>query len=395
MPKSAKRQRTRSQSRDVDDAEQLRAVKRERVNANAGRVENESDLPSEQDSVQRRTLRSDYLAVKNLISEKRDDLMCPESERFCLIINKVEKLHEQVQKPREQVADAEALLDITNTLWTSVKSQSSAGISPSDFVTCVLNNFKQLNSSLASQEDAPVSIKWKDIGLAVSPIFKRAHGCCTMLGPMNTELKQRKAVVRSKHAKPTTTDRPDEIDDTQGEEKTDTDKNMSTMFDILRRNKRVRLEGLILNRKSFAQTVENLFALSFLVKDGRAEITVDANGSHLVSPRNAPAANLVASREVVYGHFVFRFDFKDWKLMKDMLPVGEELMPHRSPPNSLPASQEEPAAYSSQTALPTTPIRKLSRNRGRLVQEESVVEESPENDDAAGTNVVRRSKRKL
>lgn len=85
-----------------------------------------------------------------------------------------------VQKPREQVADAEALLDITNTLWTSVKSQSSAGISPSDFVTCVLNNFKQLNSSLASQEDAPVSIKWKDIGLAVAPIFKRAHGCCTM-----------------------------------------------------------------------------------------------------------------------------------------------------------------------------------------------------------------------
>lgn len=83
------------------------------------------------------------------------------------------------------------------------------------------------------------------------------------------------------------------------------------------------------------------------------------------------------------------------QLMKDMLPVGEELMPHRSPPNSLPASQEEPAAYSSQTALPTTPIRKLSRNRGRLVQEESVVEESPENDDAAGTNVVRRSKRKL
>lgn len=31
------------------------------------------------------------------------------------------------------------------------------------------------------------------------------------LGPMNTELKQRKAVVRSKHAKPTTTDRPDEV----------------------------------------------------------------------------------------------------------------------------------------------------------------------------------------
>lgn len=73
-----------------------------------------------------------------------------------------------------------------------------------------------------------------------------------------------------------------QLDGAGEEEKTDTDKNMATMFGILRRMKRVRLESLIMNRKSFAQTVENLFALSFLVKDGRAEINVDENGSHHV-----------------------------------------------------------------------------------------------------------------
>lgn len=66
------------------------------------------------------------------------------------------------------------------------------------------------------------------------------------------------------------------------EENVDTDKIMGTMFEILRGKRTVKLESLLLNRKSFAQTVENLFALSYLVKDGRVVIHMDANGFHLV-----------------------------------------------------------------------------------------------------------------
>lgn len=51
------------------------------------------------------------------------------------------------------------------------------------------------------------------------------------------------------------------------------------MYDILKKAKKVKVENLILNRHSFAQTVENLFALSFFVKDGRVKIEVDENGS--------------------------------------------------------------------------------------------------------------------
>lgn len=73
-----------------------------------------------------------------------------------------------------------------------------------------------------------------------------------------------------------------QVDDADTQKRTNTDGNMSTMFDILRMHRRVRLEHLVLNRSSFAQTVENLFTLSFLVKDGRAEIKVDEKGFHLV-----------------------------------------------------------------------------------------------------------------
>lgn len=60
---------------------------------------------------------------------------------------------------------------------------------------------------------------------------------------------------------------------------------------------------------------------------------------------------------------------------------GEVLMPHRHQGNM--TSNSQPSDSSSgqsqaEASGPTTPIRKLSRNRGLVIQEQSVVEESPE-----------------
>lgn len=364
-------------------------VKPGKGNQNLHSEDTESTHHSQQGTADRRVLRSRYLAVKNLISDKRDDISRAGSDKFKSIISEVENLHQFVQKPREQVADAEALLDIANTLVTSVKSQTNAGVTPSDLVTCFLSKYGQRGGGFTTENPR---IHWKKIGIVVSPIFRKGQGCCTMLGPMNTELKQRKVAVHQKRSRqPTESTRPEELNNYGEEHRSDTDKNMATMFEILRRKKQVKLESLMLNRKSFARTVENLFALSFLVKDGRAEVVVDENGSHLVSPKNAPAASSVVAREVVYAHFVFRFDFKDWKLMMDLVPAGEELMPHRDRSKGLNASQAGLAPNDYQDTLHATPIKKFSRNCGLVIQEQLVVKEDPDTGDAAG----RRCKRKL
>nr|CAB3449202.1 unnamed protein product [Digitaria exilis] len=250
-----------------------------------------------QGPAERRMLRSRYQAVKNLISDERDEMARADSDKFTAIISQVECLHELVQKPREQIADAEALFGIASTLQ-------------------------------GSPDDEAPSLRWGDLGLSVSHAYRPVPGCSTMLGPMNTEVKQRKiaAVSRKRTARPTENTCPEELTsdhmvflklqlaDSSEEVKTDTDRNVLVIFDILRRKKSARLENLVLNRLSFAQTVENIFALSFLVKDGRVEIKIDDNGHHIVRPRNAPAASAIASGEVSFSHFVFRFDFRDWKV---------------------------------------------------------------------------------
>ncbi|KAL5808425.1 hypothetical protein ACOSQ3_029116 [Xanthoceras sorbifolium] len=330
----------------------------------------------------RRLLRSTYRSVQSRILDEREEISKADSSKFNIIINQLDCLHQQVQKPREQVTDAEALLDITSTMITSVKAENKEGITVSDFVSCLLRDFAQDSGTSSSSRGGKTSMAWTDIGVAVSHAFSSSCGCSTMIGAMNTQLKQQKAVICRKRVRPTENACPQELDDTVNKERTDADKNMLTMFNIMKKNRRVRLEYLVLNRNSFAQTVENLFALSFLVKDGRAEIIVDEKGCQLVLPRNAPVANAVASGEVAYGHFVFRFDFKDWKLMASSVGVGEELMPHRNDVHLSSSCQPDQVDGEYQELAPTTPIRKLSRNRGLLLHEESVVEDSPKNDNA-------------
>ncbi|KAJ6316739.1 hypothetical protein OIU78_019923 [Salix suchowensis] len=306
-----------------------------------------SDMDS-REATERRLLRSLYRDVKRIITDEREDVERVDSDMFNSIINQVEDLHKSVQKPREQVADAEALLDITNSLVALVKAHGNDGITPSDFVNGLLRDFGRQDGPGTSDESSRNLVAWEDIGLAVSHIFSGCPGCHTMVGPMDTELKQRKAVVGRRRTRPTGSVQPEEVNDSGGKERTDTDKNMATMF----------------------------------IKDGRAEIKVNENGWHLVSPRNAPDAGKVVSGEVAYRHFVFRFDFKDWKLMISAAEAGEELMPNRNQINMPSDSLADPVPVESQAGGPTTtPIRKLSRNRGLVLQEKTVVEDpAPEND---------------
>ncbi|KAL5983370.1 hypothetical protein ACLOJK_017454 [Asimina triloba] len=319
-----------------------------------------------------------------------------------------------VKKPKEQVADADVLRDIASKLATSVKAHANQSVTQADFLGSLLGTYRQ-QGAVGSWERSRDHVSRAQIGIAVSHVFRKAPGCCTMIGPMKTELKQRKAAVRRRRSKPTKSTCPEKViwfcspgtwfgsalqargsmvfvsmvlvDDDGIEEKTDTDKNMAAMFDILRQKGHVRLENLW---KTY------LLFPSWL-KDGRAEIAINENGHHLVCeisllqccsisrfflnvslltvshflsvPRNDPPARAVSSGEVCYSYFVFRFDYEDWKLMIESVRAGEGLMPHRNM-QKMSGNSVLLQSDSQEAAGITSAVMLLSRNCARLVQEE-------------------------
>lgn len=348
--------------------------------------EQENEM-SKQNTEQRRALRSKYRKIKQDIADGAEELSRLDSNRFYEVVEKMDDLHQEVQKPREQIADAEAVMNLTNSFLGSVKAVNrKTGTSPAAFVGAILTTFG--NRTAGSDAEAPVYIDWGKLGLAAVGFLGEAPGVCTMLGPMNIEPKVRQAPApRIKRSRPTETTRAEEVRD-QGEAaaKAETDANMETMFNILRKVKRARLDALVLNRQSFSQTVENIFSLSFLVKDGRVAIMYDSDGTHFVAPKNAPSAHDRQSGLVTNKQFVFRYDWTCWKIMQEKLEAGAELMPDRLEPERL--EESEPVAQPSQH----TPIRMVSRNRGRQSRKANGSdEEGGESDD--GDNGRRRSKR--
>ncbi|PIN18970.1 hypothetical protein CDL12_08373 [Handroanthus impetiginosus] len=275
----------------------------------------------------RRIIRSHYREIENRIHEGKDEIANADSKKFMAIMNEVENVHQHVTRPREQVADAEAFLGLANTLVTALKTHTRGGITPAEFVSSLIREF-ELQKPLKGLSAKSPNISWEHMSRLVSPIFKNASGCRTMIGSMNIEHKERRVVVRAKRSRPIGKAQPKELEKAV-ETVADTDRNIRVMFEILKKEKKVKVENLILNRSSFAQTIENLFALSFLVKDGRVRIDLDDGGSQVVVPSNGPSAKEIKSGAARNHHFIFRIDFEDWELMKTLVAEGDELMPRR------------------------------------------------------------------
>ena len=219
--------------------------------------------------------------------------------------------------------------------------RGSAAYAPSAFVRRLALQFAAGADPAANARADPGAFDWNVFGSAVSNRFLAAPACGFMNGPMDADVKTRRAAIRRRDEPPPgAAVNPDGVDDTKDDRQTDhAVKQMVRKLKEAKAKQRaakarqqsgeetenvpsdeepMTAERLARNPTSFAQFVENVFTLSFLVKEGTARLVPQPreriagrrDASHYVEPANKDEGG-----QVERSTFVMHLDVEGWKAL--------------------------------------------------------------------------------
>ena len=330
----------------------------------------------------RRQLRGQYHELNDLLRDRRHDLT-GDAGQLEAAIRQANALNQRVEKAREQALDTEALHKLSELGVTIAKGLGggAATRSPGDLVDALVAAFVGSTDPRAALADSPSAFDWAAFGAGATRYFAGGVGLSCMLGPLEDAKPKGKRVggKRAPKAALGAEVNPDELKGAATDaEKQETDKNLDAMFEILRAHGSLPLPLLVLNKASLAQTIENIFTLSFLVNQGHATLFQGDEGHYITvsfvtkgqAPATAPAAAggagesaaagaARAKASVKYRQLVTSFDQLDWEAMVEDVGDHATYVAHREhnfeEPEPEPAPEPAPAPSPEPSPEPGSP----------------------------------------
>ncbi|KAJ2877526.1 hypothetical protein H4R27_006178, partial [Coemansia aciculifera] len=106
-----------------------------------------------------------------------------------------------------------------------------------------------------------------------------------------------------------------------------TTKLVKTVHKILTQVGPINLFQLVINPASFSQSVENIFYVSFLIRDGRAFID-DQSGQPMIEACEPPQQDDYQSG-LTKKQLIFSLDQSTWREIIDVYAIDESIIPSR------------------------------------------------------------------
>jgi len=223
-----------------------------------------------------------------------------------------------VSTPREAALDTE-FLSVASTLGVERSVRLTAGFS-------AYNTFEYVSKikTLWTNEEELKDDRWTNFwSRFCSKNIRETPKTSFMYGPLQKEIKKRVIKQRAPKEKVGKKVVPKEIVNTNADKKTETTRRVEHVNKCLSSfGQPIGFWRMIVDPNSFTRTVENLFHLSFLVKEGHAKVSEDDT----VLPYEPPSDGDFETKRAKRQQTIVKLDFDTWLKVKDELSISEALI---------------------------------------------------------------------
>ncbi|KAK7055600.1 Non-structural maintenance of chromosomes element 4 [Favolaschia claudopus] len=190
---------------------------------------------------------------------------------------------------------------------------------------------EDVSSDDSDIEESDLPLDWRKIGHRVLAKSRRVPAAAFMLGPISIEQKKRAPNKRRARLEKDPNDerRPQEIREVDiARAENETTKNVQAMLMKLDEVERINMFYLVINPQSFAQSVENVFYLSFLIREAKVAFEVEDSGEPVVFATEPPSDD-EREKGVRSRQLIFDFDMATWKRAIEVFKIEQSFIPTR------------------------------------------------------------------
>ncbi|EJD36000.1 hypothetical protein AURDEDRAFT_92867 [Auricularia subglabra TFB-10046 SS5] len=300
----------------------------------------------DQKAEERREVRREYRNLDEELNRKRKDM---QSVSFAYLkgqIDRTSQILRHVKAPQEATLDARIFLQTVQLAGDVAKqnAQSTRAFDTDEFIARLVTfmggrparaRHAEDSEQEDDEEEAEVDasgpeLQWEKVARLALGHSRRVSVPDFMLGPLAIEAKERIVKKRVAHEKVTEPERrPQELkeDDIQKSEN-ETTKNVLALGKLLKRHKRINLFRFIVNPHDFAQSVENMFYLSFLIREGQCGLEFTENGEPILNTMKPPTDEDYAGGARKH-QMVLTLEMETWKNAIEVFGIKEPTIPSR------------------------------------------------------------------
>ncbi|KAG5439021.1 hypothetical protein PCANB_002352 [Pneumocystis canis] len=274
----------------------------------------------------RLALRQEYRKLIKITDEKKQDYIKVGNHGLVKTIKMADTLFQKVRRPQEATLDSQLLVQ-TVDLANKRAKRLKLGDLLFDMDTYIEKLFSFIRCNRDHCTSDKYELDWIKIGQLAMSCSKRPPTINFMLGPLSAERKERK-IMRQERFRKNKEDliQPDEIKDILYQNNT-TPKNVMNINNLLKRHSPIGLFEFIINPESFCQTVENMFYLSFLIREGKASLIKKNDNMLVLESRDSSSVDEL--HEGNKKQVVMYIDMETWRDAIETLDITESIIPTR------------------------------------------------------------------